>query len=121
MAAAGWVSGDAEDFLELTQEERDLVELRLAVSRAVRARRLKRRLTQAQAAELLKTSQPRVARMEMGTRGVSLDLMFRSLYALGGSLKDVRTTDRVRDQLVGVALKVEGPAAAPKRTKVKGA
>ena len=36
MAAAGWVSGDAEDFLELTQEERDLVELRLAVSRAVR-------------------------------------------------------------------------------------
>ena len=56
----------------------------------------------------------------MGTRGVSLDLMFRSLFALGGSLKDVRATDHVRGHLEGLALKVEGTAAAPKRTKVKG-
>ena len=34
---AGWIVGDAEDFLELTVEERHLVELRVAVSRAVRA------------------------------------------------------------------------------------
>ena len=31
---AGWVLGDAEDFLELTDEERHLVELRIAVSSA---------------------------------------------------------------------------------------
>ena len=27
LEAAGWISGDAEDFLELTPEERHLVEL----------------------------------------------------------------------------------------------
>ena len=36
MEAAGYVFEDAEDFLELTSEERLLVELRVAVSRAVR-------------------------------------------------------------------------------------
>ena len=39
LEAAGWVFTNAEDFLELTQAERDLVELRLSVSRAVLARR----------------------------------------------------------------------------------
>ena len=37
LEAAGWVFGDAEDFLELTVEERHLVELRVAVNRAVYA------------------------------------------------------------------------------------
>ena len=37
LEAAGFVFGDAEDFLELTPEEQELVELRIAVSRAVRA------------------------------------------------------------------------------------
>src|SRR3954468_1171100 len=88
LRAEGWVSGDAEDFLELPEAERDLVELRLAVSRAVQARRKRERLTRKQAAERLNTSQPRFARIESGARGVSLDLMFRSLYTLGGSIKD---------------------------------
>ena len=60
-------SGDAEDFLELTQAERDLVELRLAVSRAVLAAK-RGRLTQKQAAERLNTSQPRFAKIEAGAR-----------------------------------------------------
>jgi hypothetical protein len=36
---AGWVFEDAEDFLELTPEERCLVDLRVAISRDIRARR----------------------------------------------------------------------------------
>ena len=36
LEAAGWVFTNAEDFLELTQAERDMVELRLSVSRSVR-------------------------------------------------------------------------------------
>jgi hypothetical protein len=46
LEAAGWVMGDAEEFLELTVEERQLVELRVAVSRAVRALRERQNLTQ---------------------------------------------------------------------------
>jgi len=87
---AGWVVGNAEDFLELTAEERHLVELRVAVSRAVRVLRERQNLTQKQVAKKLQTSQPRVAKIESGASDVSLDLMFRGLFALGGTLKDLR-------------------------------
>ncbi len=87
---AGWVFGDAEDFLELTDEERHLVELRLAVSGAFQARRLRRRLTQSEVAKMLRTSQPRVAKIEAASE-VSLDLMFRGLFVLGGTMKDVQS------------------------------
>jgi predicted XRE-type DNA-binding protein len=89
LQAAGWVVGDAEDFLELTEEERRLVELRVAVSRAVRTLREAQRLTQTQVARKLKTSQPRVAKIEAGSSDVSLDLMFRGLFSLGGTFMDL--------------------------------
>jgi predicted XRE-type DNA-binding protein len=90
LEAAGFVFEDAEDFLELTVEERRLVDLRLAVSRAVRARRMQQNLTQEQVAKKLKSSQSRVAKMEAGSADVSLDLMFRALFALGGNVKELR-------------------------------
>jgi predicted XRE-type DNA-binding protein len=90
LEAAGFVFEDAEDFLELTVEERRLVELRVAVSRALRTRREQQQLTQEQVAKKLKSSQSRVAKMEAGASDVSLDLMFRGLFALGGSLEDLR-------------------------------
>jgi predicted XRE-type DNA-binding protein len=71
-------------------EERQLVELRVAVSRAVRALRERQNLTQTQVARKLKTSQPRIAKLESGASDVSLDLMFRGLFALGGTIKDLR-------------------------------
>ncbi|MGP0064667.1 MAG: helix-turn-helix domain-containing protein [Isosphaeraceae bacterium] len=90
LEAAGFVFEDAEDFLELTVEERRLVDLRFAVSRAVRARREQQHLTQLQVAKRLKSSQSRVAKMEAGSADVSLDLMFRALFALGGSVQELR-------------------------------
>ncbi|APW59243.1 XRE family transcriptional regulator [Paludisphaera borealis] len=89
LEAAGYVFGDAEDFLELTEEESRLVDIRLAVSRAVRNARLARNPTQAQAAKILNTSQPKVSKIESAAAEVSLDLMFRSLFALGGNAADV--------------------------------
>jgi hypothetical protein len=50
LEAAGWVFEDAEDFLELTAEERAIVEMRVRLSRAIRALREKQKLTQAQLA-----------------------------------------------------------------------
>ena len=43
------------------------------------------RLTQADLAKLLRSSQSRVAKMEIGDPSVSLDLLVRSLLALGAS------------------------------------
>jgi DNA-binding transcriptional regulator YiaG len=91
---AGFILEDAEDFLELTAEERQLVELRISMSRAVRARRIRQRLTQQQFARRLKSSQSRVAKMEAGSPDVSLDLMFKGFFALGGTVKDLRSFSR---------------------------
>jgi predicted XRE-type DNA-binding protein len=90
LEAAGFVFEDAEDFLELTTEERRLVELRLALCRAVRARRTQQHLTQEQLARRLKSSQSRVAKMEAGSSDVSLDLLFRGLFVLGGRIEDLQ-------------------------------
>jgi DNA-binding XRE family transcriptional regulator len=99
LEAAGWVFGDAEDFLELSLEERRLVELRVAVSRAVREFREAKSLTQLEVARRLKTSQPRIAKIEAGSSDVSLDLMFRGLFTLGGTVNDLQlTAPRVRQR-----------------------
>jgi ribosome-binding protein aMBF1 (putative translation factor) len=92
LEAAGFVFGDAKEFLKLTPEEQRLVELRVAVSRSIRKRREQQHLTQSDLAKRMKTSQPRIAKIESGSSGVSLDLMFRGLFALGGTMKDVRIT-----------------------------
>ena len=89
LEAAGFRFGSAEEFLDLTPEERSLVELRLAVSRTVRRLREERRLTQQQLADRLNSSQSRIAKLEAGAADVSLDLMFRSLFAVGGRLEDI--------------------------------
>jgi hypothetical protein len=98
--AASWTFGDAEDFLELTPEERQLVQLRLAVSNAFRKRRLILRLTQAETARRLRTSQARVAKIEAAAQDVTLDLMFRGLICLGGSIKDVRASSTTRRKFI---------------------
>ena len=41
-------------------------------------------------AKKLNSSQSRVAKLEAASADVSLDLMFRGLFALGGSLMDLR-------------------------------
>lgn len=101
LEAAGFRVGDAEDFLGLSPEERELVELRLAVSRAVRRLREERHLTQQQLAARLKSSQSRVAKIEAGAADVSLDLLFRGLFAVGGRLGDLtRAKNRNRREKV---------------------
>src|SRR4051812_13311125 len=89
LEAAGFRVGDAEDFLDLTPEERELVDLRLNVSRLVRTLREQRNMTQEQLAKRISSSQSRVAKVENGASDVSLDLLFRSFFAVGGKLANV--------------------------------
>ncbi len=89
LEAAGFWIGDAEDFLGLNEEERRLVELRLAASRAVRRRREELGVTQQELARKLKSSQSRIAKVEAAAADVSLDLLFRALFAVGGGLADL--------------------------------
>ena len=65
------------------------MELTLGLSRGLKERRTRQNLTQAQAAWLLKSSQSRVAKMEAGDPWVSLDLLIRSLLAMGVTQKEL--------------------------------
>ena len=89
LEAAGWKVGDAVDFLELTAEEAELVDVKLALGDYMRKLRRRRRMTQAQVAERIGSSQSRVAKMEAADASVSLDLVVKSLFSLGASMCDV--------------------------------
>src|SRR5262249_23971662 len=96
LETAGFRVGDAGDFLGLSDAERRLVELRLAVSRAVRKARERAGVTQHQLATSLRWSQSRVAKIEAAEPGVSLDLSIRALFAAGGELSDLVKVVRAR-------------------------
>ena len=87
LEAKGWKVGGAKEFLGLSPEEEAYVEIKLRLSESFRTHRLRLRMTQSEAARLLKSSQSRVAKMEAGDSSVSLDLLVRSILALGGSGK----------------------------------
>jgi len=89
LAGAGWRSGDAADFLELTEEEAAFVELKLALAEYLRELRARNSWTQSQVARQLGSSQSRVAKMEAADASVSLDLLIKSLLTLGASRSEV--------------------------------
>jgi DNA-binding XRE family transcriptional regulator len=88
----GWKVGTAQEFLGLSNEEAAYVELRVRLSRALRLRRAHRHLSQATLARLIHSSQSRVSKMEAGDPSVSLDLLIRSLLALGATRRDLAET-----------------------------
>ncbi len=89
LLARGWVVGDARDFLGLSEEEAAFVELKLTLAENLKQRRMKRGMTQTQLAKRLESSQSRVAKMEAGDRSVSLDLLVRSLLAVGMTRREL--------------------------------
>jgi ribosome-binding protein aMBF1 (putative translation factor) len=85
LAAKGWRFGSAKDFLGLSADEEAYIELRLKLADGLRTRRHSRGVTQTELADVLQSSQSRVAKMESGDPTVSLDLLVKSLLALGTS------------------------------------
>jgi hypothetical protein len=87
LEAKGWRVGSASEFLNLTPGESAYLEMKLELSRTLLDQRKRKRLTQHELARILKSSQSRVAKMESGDPSVSLDLLVRSLLALGTTKK----------------------------------
>jgi DNA-binding XRE family transcriptional regulator len=85
----GWRFGTAAEFLELSAEESAYIEMKLALSARLKQQRLRKRLTQAQLAEAIQSSQSRVAKMEAGDPTVSIDLLMKSLLKLGDSKREL--------------------------------
>jgi ribosome-binding protein aMBF1 (putative translation factor) len=89
LEAKGWRVGTAQEFLGLSDEENAYVELRLRLADSLRLRRQRRKLSQTELARMVRSSQSRIAKMEGGDPSVSLDLLIRTLLALGASIPDL--------------------------------
>jgi DNA-binding XRE family transcriptional regulator len=85
----GWKVGSASDFLKLSQEESAYVELKVSLALYLQEKRQTKHMTQESLARLIHSSQSRVAKMEKNDSTVSIDLMVRSLLALGTSKKEL--------------------------------
>ena len=89
LESKGYKIGSAEDFLGLSKEEAEYIELKISLSQALAKQRKQKKLTQIQLAKILNSSQSRVAKMEKGDPTVSLDLLIKSLLAVGATKKNI--------------------------------
>jgi DNA-binding XRE family transcriptional regulator len=83
LEAKGFTVGTVDEFLGLSKEESEYIEIKLALSKGLEQARKRKKLTQLQLAKLIQSSQSRVAKMESGDPTVSLDLLIKSLLAVG--------------------------------------
>jgi ribosome-binding protein aMBF1 (putative translation factor) len=85
----GFRVGSTADFLELSPEEETYIDIRLDISNMVKSQRAKRGWTQEQLARAIGSSQSRIAKLEGGDPGISMDLMIKALLRLGTSKKQI--------------------------------
>jgi DNA-binding XRE family transcriptional regulator len=91
LEAGGWKVSTVAEFLELTPEESALIEIKLALSRRLRERRMKW-MTQAQLAEKIQSSQSSIAKAKTGHSSVSLELLVHAMLATGASPREIAKT-----------------------------
>ena len=74
LKAKGWVETTVEELFGLDEVDMQVVELRVRLAREVRRRREAAGLTQEKLAELIGSSQSRIAKVEGTADGVGLEL-----------------------------------------------
>jgi predicted transcriptional regulator len=74
----GWTEGSVQELLGLTDEEAAIVEMRV---------RLSQRITQKDLARRMRSTQPRVARLEQAD--ASIEMLMRALFVLGADRKEI--------------------------------
>lgn len=89
LETSGWKVGSAADFLELTDDEAAYIELKIKLATRLKEARTHLRLTQQELAERIDSSQSRIAKMETGDPSVTLDLIIKSLLALGVKSEEI--------------------------------
>lgn len=72
-----------------SQEEAAYLDFKISLSRNLRDIRKKKRWSQVDLAKAIGSSQSRVAKMEASDRSVSVDLLVKSLLAVGASYGDL--------------------------------
>jgi transcriptional regulator with XRE-family HTH domain len=73
--------------LGLSDEEAAIVEMRVRLAGMVREKRQVKRMTQRDLARRMRSTQPRVARLEQAE--ASLEMLIRALFALGATRREI--------------------------------
>lgn len=89
LESAGFRIGTVQDFLGLEDWETQLIELKYRARKTGRRLREVGELTQHEVAKRIKSSQSRIAKIEAGSADVTLDLLAKYLFAVGGSFEDL--------------------------------
>jgi hypothetical protein len=89
LAKRGWKVGTPAEFLGLSADESAYVEMKLALAAQLQRKRRSKHLTQGELAGMIHSSQSRVAKMEKNDPTVSMDLLVKSLLALGSSPREL--------------------------------
>lgn len=86
---AGFTVGTVREFLQLSEEEAALVEIKVRLVEMFKNARASSGITQQQLAKLISSSQSRVAKLEALQPDVSLDLICKALFALGVTRQEI--------------------------------
>src|SRR5436190_685885 len=89
LEAKGWKIGSAEEFLNLSKDEAEFVQLKLNLARCLKEKRIRKKYSQVDLAKELKSSQSRIAKMENADPTVTMDLLIHSLLFLGTTRKEL--------------------------------
>lgn len=83
---------DTQKYLNLSDEEMAVIDLKISLIQKLRDVRKVAGVTQKQLAKLMKSSQSRVAMLESGSSDASLELICKALFTLGVSSKELGKT-----------------------------
>ena len=89
LEAAGWRVGTAAEFFNLSPAESAYLEIRVRLSNALKSRRSHSGISQTDFAEIVGSSQSRVAKMESSDPSVTIDLLIKALIATGVSIREL--------------------------------
>ena len=89
LEAAGFQETSVQELLGLTQEDNEIVETRLALSRLIKQLRQEHHITQKALAARLSSDQSNVSKAEANDSSISIEWMLRAAYALGADRKQV--------------------------------
>jgi DNA-binding XRE family transcriptional regulator len=83
----GWAEGSVQDLLGLSDDEAAIVEMRVRLAERVRKKRRQLGWTQRELAKRIRSTQPRIARLEQGE--ASIEMLIRALFALGTKRREI--------------------------------
>ncbi|MGA7990659.1 MAG: helix-turn-helix transcriptional regulator [Thermoanaerobaculia bacterium] len=94
---AGWKTVTVQGFLGLSDDDMAIIEVKVALAKRLRAQRTRAGLSQVEVAKIVRSSQPRVAKMEAADKTVSIDLLVKALVKTGVSVQEIgRSLERIK-------------------------